>query len=540
MFVKILLIFPPWFNPTQPYLGLFELKAVLRSVKSWEIDIFDWSIESYQNLLTSGFLREAARMRNLKVPSVVNSIENILTRLSRSNEVYRDAVQTIDEVFDWYAFAFPSLRLWRYCGVEAIGWSLSSSTDIIRFASQEDYNIFAFLYQQLVEPRLRAGHYNIVGVSLVCPDQLPAVTTLALRLRRRYSNIRLVLGGPLASMLAYKRPKPAFLNLFDSVYIGAACEDVISAFSTDTYTISKPQTLIPDWPAADWQGIDLNRYLAPAPVLPVRASAGCSFQCKFCSSPAVAEKVEGKRFRFRGGVPIAEEIKSHICHNRASRFFLVGEMLTWSNARAIARSLREMGLGSEMGWYFWSRVGPRPPDGLLHLLVEAGCRRICFGLETLDIKALQIANKGVSLDEAEHTLRSVVAAGIQPHLFLMTGLPGQDFNISDTRIEALISELVDLGGRGLTVTISPYEPQVWSPWGLGDYELSQGECQPELQDSDLLISRPPSAVALARASELHKRISQRLLHLPYLGDFGNVHQLVFSESQIERANGRTA
>ena len=56
--MKVLLVFPPWFNPTQPYLGLFELRAVLRLYTMWEIDIFDWAIESYRSLLTLDALGE--------------------------------------------------------------------------------------------------------------------------------------------------------------------------------------------------------------------------------------------------------------------------------------------------------------------------------------------------------------------------------------------------------------------------------------------------------------------------------------------------
>lgn len=537
--MRVLLIFPPWFNPTQPYLGLFELRAVLRSYTMWEVDIYDWAIESYRSLLTSDTLDEVARQKGIHAPShISSSLENICTQLALPNETYRTAVRAIDEVFNWYSTAFPSLKLLRYCGVETVGWSLNSSAELISFAEQNNNNIFGFLYQRLVEPRLREVGYKTIGISLVCPDQLPAVATLAVQLRMRRPDIRLVLGGPLATMIANEWPRPAILDFFDDVYIGAANKDVVFAFSGKNEGNSNCQKAAPIWPAAIWEGVDINRYLAPAPVLPLRASAGCSWQCRFCSSPSVAEKLEGRRFRFRGGIPIAEEIEAHIEAGRANHFFLVGEMLTWSNARAVAQSLRERSLRCDIGWYFWGRVAPRPPDGLLDLLAEAGCRRICFGLETLDPKALRFTNKGYAPEEAEKTLKTVVSAGIQPHLFLMTGLSENDHDESDSRIEALVSSLVNIGARGLTVTISPFEPQKWSPWGKDYYRNTPLEFQSNLSCCDLQISQLPSAIAIAHASKLHKKISRCLTNGPYLGDFGNVHQLIFFESQSERENVR--
>jgi hypothetical protein len=458
----------------------------------------------------------------------------LLLRLSRIYELlkaptedYRQAIDDIEEAFSWYETLFPGIRLHRYCGMEAKGWNLGCSGDLIKFAMSDRDNVFSALYDDLVRPRILAGNYDALGITLVCDDQLLATTTLALKLTKEVTRPRLVLGGPLASMLANRSPRSSFLGLFDYVYVGAATDKVLDAFAPGAVHAELARNS-QCWPMPDWNNKELDSYLSPEPVIPIHSTSGCPFSCNFCSSPAVAELLDGVRFRQRKADEIAQEMCNHA--NDGYRYFLlVGEMMTFAHALDVARAIRCLGIGGQVNWYFWSRTAPVPSLELLRELRLQGCRRICFGLETTDEKALSLADKQTVPKDSAETLRRVVAADIQPHLFLMTGLPGQEPHVADAGLLALLKELRERGAYGITATVSPFEPETWAPWNahpIGLYQIDN-------RRFDLQISLPATDAAEDHAHQLRCALDKDLETQPFLGRFGNAHQLVFLD-RIQR------
>jgi radical SAM superfamily enzyme YgiQ (UPF0313 family) len=438
--------------------------------------------------------------------------------LKQTGIAYSDAVDAIDRLFAWYETPFPRTRLFRYCGLEAVDWHVDASSDLLEFASESEGNIFSTLYQEVVAPRLLKREYDAVGVTLVCQDQLAATATLALELRRSFSTARLILGGPLATMLRSQVIDCSFLHLFDSVHGGGNIDSLIQTIDPSTRTVVQVRN---EWLSPDWSDVDWNTYLAPEPVIPVQATNGCPFSCKFCSSPTVAMAIDGIRYRQRPAGEVVTEIEAHVALGRRY-FLLVGEILTWSHSVAIAEEIATRGLAGRVTWYFWTRTAPIPSPKLLGKLRENGCRRICFGLETTDAQALANASKQTAPSESIETLLRVVRADIQPHLFLMTGLPGQVVESTNKGILQLLDTLAAAGAYGVTTTVSPFEPEEWSPWSPFVFrEMLQ------IPKRDMCIKAPASLAAEQHASELRRLVSQRLADQPALGAFGNVHQLVF-------------
>jgi anaerobic magnesium-protoporphyrin IX monomethyl ester cyclase len=527
--MNILLIFPPVFNPTQPYLAPFTVAGHLRALTGCKVDVLDWSIESYHLLIDPEFIGRVATARGATLPpSLLARLAGAWDALRLSGEPYHDAVAAIDEAFVWYQSAFPRIRLARYCGMEAIDWPLDASQDLIGFAGGGEDNLFSALYDAIVVPRLRQQQYDAIGLSLVCQDQLCAAATLALRLRQERGP-RLVLGGPLATMLAAQPRHPHLFDLFDHVHDGSAARSLSDTFGLPTRPTASALT---EWILPDWRDVDWDRYLAPAPVVPVQATSGCPYSCKFCSSPAVALAIDGVRYRQRPAGAIAAEIEAHAAQGRRY-FLLVGEMLTWPHATAIGEQLAARHLTDRVAWYFWTRTTPTPPASVLAALRAHGCRRICFGLETADAHALVAAGKQTPRDDALNTLLSVVRADIQPHLFLMTGLPGQHPPACDEDLLRLIDALVAAGAYGVTTTVSAFEPEEWSPWAPLPLDDTR-----ETPRRDLRVKAPATAAAERHATQLRAVLHQRLSRQPFLGAFGNVHQLVFLDRvQASHAGG---
>jgi hypothetical protein len=343
--MNVLLVFPPVFNPTQPYLAPFTVARVLRSLTDWNVDVLDWSVESYRLLLDPTFISRVAARRGITRPSrLLGRLEGVCEALQQPGEAYQNAIAVIDEAFDWYEKVFPRVRLFRYCGMEAVDWPLDASRELLQFSACRDSNIFSTLYEEIVLPRLRQREYDAVGITLVCQDQLIATTTLALELRTGNSKARLVLGGPLAMMLARRSQKSDFLRLFDHVHEGGGPASHVLSFEPSFASL---RHVAAEWSLPDWAGVEWNRYLAPQPVVPIHATSGCPFNCKFCSSPAVAIAMDGVRFRQRPATELAAEMEAHLSEGRRY-FLLVGEMLTWSHAAAIGEAIASRGFAERV------------------------------------------------------------------------------------------------------------------------------------------------------------------------------------------------
>jgi radical SAM superfamily enzyme YgiQ (UPF0313 family) len=519
--MNVLLVFPPVFNPTQPYLGPFAVAGILRSIPNWSVSVFDWSLQAYKRLAEPAFIAQVAARRGLQAPFPSSTPGlSLWGTLKEPGVEYRNTIGVLEELFAWYEKAFPRTRLFRYCGMEAVDWHADASLELIQFAEVHADNLFSILYDDLLLPEIDRGDYDAIGVTLVCEDQLAAATTMAIKLRQRNRAPRLVLGGPLASMLATRSPRSKFLELFDEVYIGSASPSVKRAFAPDDFTehLSTPA----EWATPDWRSVDWDSYVAPAAVIPIHATNGCPFHCKFCSSPSVAMALDGMRFRQRPAADIVAEMEIHVSSGHRY-FLLVGEMLTWSHALAVARAIGNTNLQDHVVWYFWTRLTPTPPDAVLAELRAHGCRRICFGLETLDAQALSEANKQTNRDEAVETLLRAVHADIQPHLFLMTGLPGQGPSTNEEELTILLNLLTEAGAYGISATVSPFEPEEWSPWNRNMMGLTNLTST----SRDLLVRSASTQSAEDDATKLRALLRRHLAGQPYLGDFGNVHQLVF-------------
>lgn len=544
--MRVLLVFPPLFDPTQPYLASLEVRRLLRRQPGWTVDFFDWNVASYRALLSAAFIGRIAQRRGIRLR------EAAIERVDRSCDVvgalegpdaipaYQRAIHMMDKAFEWHSKVFPATQLRRYCGVELRGRRIERSSDLMELAVERDANVFDALYDAVLADRIAEGRYDAVGITVVCPDQLLAAFTLAHRLRGMTPSPRVVVGGPFFSLLAQDPPNDRIFDVFDAIYLGTAREDLakvitpgVSTADLDGIACRDPDGIVrwraltsvpPDWPQADWDGVDLSRYIGPALVMPVRASIGCAHgQCRFCSAPATARQQGHPGYRFRGAAAIAAEIEEHLREGRARHFQFSGDMIAWEDAANVARELEQRDLTGRCTWHFWNRLAPVPDVDLLRLLHRQGCRMISYGLETLDDPVLDAINKGVTTAQARETLLRSTSVGIQPHLFLIAGLPVPSSPDADAKLAMFLDELIDRGAWGMVVTLSPFVQEDWCRWS--ESPAQGGGARPP--EDDLRAFQPPDPEAVERMIDLHRRLVPVLERTRYVGEFGNAHQHAF-------------
>jgi anaerobic magnesium-protoporphyrin IX monomethyl ester cyclase len=134
-------------------------------------------------------------------------------------------------------------------------------------------------------------------------------------------------------------------------------------------------------------------------------SRGCPFDCLFCSGPALW-KGSKPRVRYRSPESVVHELRELYHRFGVRRFFVHDDTLN-ANLGELVPILEEI-IRSNLKMT-WGAAGMRAnekmtPTSLFPLLREAGCRYICYGIESGDPDVLRKLNRQVSFAEIERAL----------------------------------------------------------------------------------------------------------------------------------------
>jgi len=155
------------------------------------------------------------------------------------------------------------------------------------------------------------------------------------------------------------------------------------------------------------------------PVATIAASRGCPFHCKFCDTSTFGDKV-----RHYSPVKVFEMMK-HLHDTYGVRHIMfVDDLFLASKVRVseLCNMLLENGL--KMTWTCTARVDTVKPD-VLHLMKQAGCWEISFGLETGSDELLQKMDKAARVEKSEQAVKWTAEAGIRVKGLFMLGYPGE-------------------------------------------------------------------------------------------------------------------
>lgn len=161
-----------------------------------------------------------------------------------------------------------------------------------------------------------------------------------------------------------------------------------------------------------------KRYASP--VLPIRMSRGCRFRCAFCAE----QPMEGS-FRTRSGASVFAEM----CHHHD-----VWEVFTFRFTDLIVNSdldvLADLGdriVRSGRPFKWSGQAAPRGDmtPAFFAKLAAAGCTMLRFGVESFSDPLLERMNKTYRAADAIANLRHAHAAGIETHVNLLLGFPGE-------------------------------------------------------------------------------------------------------------------
>ncbi len=251
---KVMLIFPPEWVPTAPYLALPSLAAVLRQ-NGIETVLKDVNVEMFDHFFTSGFLLfikgkmqdrlkaltlkergEGLNTEDTQYMQVLKDYQHIdldhhIRKVTRAKVIMRGAEFYEVEKAEWALNAFREVM--EYISVAYFPASINFypiesnlnryrpwvSEDLLKVPHDKEVNVYADICRQLLLRSIKKEKPDVIGISIGTPVQLMSGITFATLIKEAYPDIHVTVGGNIITRLKDEfAKKPHFFGkVFDSM-----------------------------------------------------------------------------------------------------------------------------------------------------------------------------------------------------------------------------------------------------------------------------------------------------------------------------------
>jgi radical SAM superfamily enzyme YgiQ (UPF0313 family) len=296
-------------------------------------------------------------------------------------------------------------------------------------------NLLAFVIKHL-----ESLSYEILGLSTIC-SSYPLTLRIAQEIKRLHPSIRIILGGPQASVVDI--PTMKTFPFIDFVVRGEAEDTFPLLLEALTGTNSSKSMALKKIPGITFRRgtevirnpnappiLDLDRFPLPAyyldpnikeyKTISLEVGRGCPFNCTFCSTNSFFNH----RFRFKSPYRIIEQMKSIKYIYGINHIDLCHDNFTAKSSKVIELCELMLEHGEEFEWGCSSRTD-RIDDELIVLMAKAGCKGIFFGIETGSARLQQLTNKKLNLSDAIMRIQCADQQGIDVSVSLITAFPDE-------------------------------------------------------------------------------------------------------------------
>jgi len=515
--MKTMLLFPPTWHPSQPYLSLPSLTGFLKQEGVTDIIQRDLGIEVLDSFLSQATGRETYERMQEKVrtlerlgtqgetgpssqehlarmkealdwfPPLYDHVEEAKWTLRSEQfydpDKYRESLFLIDR---WLAFLstlyFPTRisvvdNQWRY--------SIYSSKDILKAVADEQENPYLEVFRSRLVPDILAQAPDLVGVSITATSQIMPGLTLCRLLKQAHPDLHLTIGGSIFTRLVdnLRRVEAMFQFADDFVVFEGetALLELIHQLEGKRDFSKVPNLIyrqngkaIVNQPffseninalsAPNFDGFPFRQYLAPQAVLPIQFSRGCYYKdCAFC-----ALTLDHQNFRQRAPEKVVDDLKGLMARYQTPFFFFTDECFALSPTRRLCSQLVEARVNAQ--WTCEMRFEKNLTRDLLKLMRDAGCLKIVCGLESYNQRVMDFMKKGIKREHVNRIIDDCMDLDIPVHCCIMIGFP------TETEAEAMETANFILG-----------HPRLHSSYGFS--------CQPclfDLEKEAPIMSDPAS------------------------------------------------
>lgn len=196
----------------------------------------------------------------------------------------------------------------------------------------------------------------------------------------------------------------------------------------------------PDFSLMDTGGKKMNG-ITLKPTIPMQASRGCPFDCKFCSVTSMF----GKKFRFRSVASIIEEMKQYSPKKHVLFFY---DDNFSANKKRTKHLLREMlahkkEFGGNFRWSTQVRVDIAKDPELLDLMKKAGCVTVYIGIESVNPESLKEMKKAQSVKDIEWGIKEIRKRRIHIHGMFVFGFDSDTKATTQATVDFAIKSKIE-------------------------------------------------------------------------------------------------
>jgi radical SAM superfamily enzyme YgiQ (UPF0313 family) len=480
---KVMLLFPPEWVPTAPYLALPSLTAVLRQA-GYQVVQRDVNIEMYDHFFSLGFLiwvkarlgmqlkaiqeKEKTRVltdREVDQKAVVEEaytvdVFDLAERAEDAKMIVRgerfydaeqleEALNTFREAMQYISAAYYPASLVFYPMESNLGYRPGVSKEVFACLDDEQVNVYRDICTQLVLPAVSKEKPDVIGVSIGTQMQLLAGLTICKMIKETFPHMKVVVGGNVITRLQEELPRHErfFAEVFDAaiLYEGEhallwwiealngqrAIESVPNLMYRDATGVRQNKDVYTEkttaLPLPDFDGLPLDHYFVPERIIPYLATRGCYWgRCTFC------DHGQGYFDQYRG-MPaqlVVEQIKTLRDRYQCRHFLFSDESYPPALFKKVSQLLVDQHV--DIKWTTLIRFEETLQDqAVWDLAAEAGCCTLYYGMESANERVLNLMDKHAKMSVIQNNLRRAARAGIWNHVMAFYGFPGE------TRDEAM-------------------------------------------------------------------------------------------------------
>ena len=521
--MKVLLIYPPDWFPSEPYLSLPSLTAVLRQAghtviqKDINLEMYDWYFsEDFLKKVLHRVPRQLDRLRKLSKKRDLTGeemdlqlalcdltrqrIDELAKKAEKAKSIIRGEVFYDIDKLEWAIHVFREVtsvismvyfpsRICMPPMETDLSYKVFVSSEVMEAVNDTQVNVYRDVFDHLVKPVIEKEQPDVVGISIVLQQQMFSSMTFCALIKQHFPHIHVTIGGNTVTRLRDVLPQSPLFQYFDSavVYEGeTAFVQLVSAVGAKRSLADVPNTIYQDatgihvsptsfsedmasLPPPDFDGLPLDKYFVPTKILPYLATRGCYWgRCEFC------DHGEGYTAGYR--TKKIQDILADITYLRdkygAKHFHFTDESYPPALFRKLSRGL----IDSKMDIVWTTHM--RFEKSLLEESVwqdakDSGCRYLHFGYESGNERVLKLMDKATTTEIMTKHLKYTANAGIWNHCMGFFGFPGETRAEAWSSVEFLEQNKDYVHSLGFgTFDLGRHNPVAKDPekWGVTAYK----------------------------------------------------------------------
>jgi radical SAM superfamily enzyme YgiQ (UPF0313 family) len=516
---KVMLVFPPDWYPSEPYLSLPTLTAFLREAghdvvqKDVNLEMYDWffSGDFLRRVLKKvpqqlDRLKKIARDRDLtdtevelqlalcdcsrsRIGELIEKAEEA-KRIVRSPEFYDGeklewAISVFREVTATISLVYSPARICMPPMETDLSYKLFMSSEVLDAVYDTQVNVYRDVFEHILKPAIIAEQPDVIGISIVLRQQLFSSMTFCALIKEQFPGIHVTIGGNTVTRFRDVLPDtPKLFALFDSaiVYEGeTALLRLVEGIANGTELSHVPNLMFKDatgihvnsetfaenmgaLPPPDFDGLPREKYFVPEPILPYLATRGCYWgRCEFC------DHGEGytSGYRTKKDWQIIDELTFLKEKYQTRHFHFTDESYPPALFRKLTRKLVESKL--DIAWTTHIRFEKSLlDDEVWQDAQDAGCKYLHMGYESGSERVLQLMDKATTTEIIQRSLELSSRHGVWNHVMGFFGFPGETYEDAKFSTQFLEDNREHVHSIGFgTFDLSKHTPVAKNPEKFG-------------------------------------------------------------------------